>query len=76
MGLAYESSSLSGRTKFVHIREKDTKFSFNYKPLQNNQMELSYVKDVKVFDIKVSSNYSFISQIPEYGATKEVSSEF
>ena len=76
MGLAHESSSLSGRTKFVHIREKDTKFTLNHKPLQNNQMELSYVKDVKVFDIKVSSNYSFISQIPEYGATIEVSSKF
>ena len=39
-------------------------------------MELSYVKDVKGFDVKVSSNYSMVSQIPDYGANLEISNKF
>ena len=62
--------------KFGHIREEESEFAFNYKPLQNNQMELSYVKDVNGFDVKVSSNYSMVSQIPDYGANIEVLSTF
>ena len=62
--------------KFGHIREEDSEFAFNYKPLQNNQMILSYVKDVNGFDVKVSSNYSLINEIPDYGSNIEVSSTF
>ena len=39
-------------------------------------MEISYVKDVNGFDIKVISNYSLMNQIPDYGANIEVSSTF
>ena len=39
-------------------------------------MELSYVKDVNGFDVKVSSNYSLMYEIPDYGANIEVSSVF
>ena len=39
-------------------------------------MELSYVKDVNGFDVKVSSNYSLMNEIPDYGANIEVSSVF
>ena len=39
-------------------------------------MELSYVKEVNGFDIKVSSNYSMVSQISDYGANIEVSNTF
>ena len=39
-------------------------------------MELSYVKDVNGFDVKVSSNYSMVSQIPDYGTNIEVSNTF
>ena len=62
--------------KVGRVKEEDYEFAFNYKPLQNNQMELSYVKDVNGFDVKVSSNYSMVSQIPDYGANIEVSSKF
>ena len=58
------------------MREEETEFSLNYKPLENNQMELSYVKDVYGFDVKVSSNYSLMNEIPDYGANIEVSSVF
>ena len=75
-GLDYSSHQDSIFFKFGHIREEESEFAFNYKPLQNNQMELSYVKDVNGFDIKVSSNYSMESQIPDYGANIEVSRTF
>ena len=71
----------SGKTetfivKIGKIIEGDSEFAFNYEPMQNNQMELSYVKDVNGFDVKVSSNYSAVSQIPDYGANIEVSTKF
>ena len=37
---------------------------------------VGYVKDVKGFDVKVSSNYSMVSQIPDYGANLEISNKF
>ena len=75
-GLDYSSHQDSIFFKFGHIREEDSEFAFNYKPLQNNQMELSYVKDVNGFDIRMSSNYSLMSEIPDYGANLEISNKF
>jgi len=75
-GLDYSSHQDSIFFKFGHLREEDSEFAFNYKPLQNNQMELSYVKDVNGFDVKVISNYSLMNEIPDYGANIEVLSMF
>ena len=75
-GLDYSSHQDSIFFKFGHIREEESEFAFNYKPLQNNQMELSYVKDVNGFDVKVISNYSLMNEIPDYGANIEVSGTF
>ena len=75
-GLDYSSHQDSIFFKFGHIREEESEFAFNYKPLQNNQMELSYVKDVNGFDITFGSNYTLMSAIPDYGASIEVSSTF
>ncbi len=75
-GLDYSSHQDSIFIKFGHIREEDSDFALNYKPLENNQMELSYVKDVNGFDVKFSSNYSLMNEIPDYGANIEVSSMF
>ena len=75
-GLDYSSHQDSIFIKFGHIREDESDFALNYKPLENNQMELSYVKDVNGFDVKVSSNYSLMNEIPDYGANIEVSSVF
>ena len=62
--------------KVGYISEEDSEFAFNFDPLQTSQMELSYIKDVNGFDVKVGSNYSMASQIPDYGANIEVSSTF
>ena len=62
--------------KIGRIIEENSEFAFNYDPLQTNQLELDYIKDVNGFDVKVSSNYSMESKIPDYAANIEVSSMF
>ncbi len=44
--------------------------------LDNDKASLSYKRDLNGFDIRVSSNYSLMNQIPEYGATLEVVNTF
>ena len=62
--------------KFGHISEEDSEFAFNFNPMQNNQTNLNYKKTINGYDVVVSSNYSFMSQIPDYGANIEVSNTF
>ena len=44
--------------------------------LDNDKASLSYKRDLNGFDIKMSSNYSLMSQIPDYGAAIEVARTF
>ncbi len=44
--------------------------------LENDKASLNYKRDLNGLDVKVSSNYSLMSQIPDYGANIEVSSTF
>ena len=44
--------------------------------LDNDKASLNYKRDLNGFDIKVSSNYSLMSQIPDYGANIEISNKF
>ena len=62
--------------KFGHINEEDSEFAFNFDPLINNLAELTYVKDLNGFDVRLNSSYNFNSPIPEYGANLELSSTF
>ena len=62
--------------KFGHVIDEDSEFAFNYKPLKNNQTELNYIKNVNGYDVKINSNYSFTSKIPDYGSNIEVSRTF
>ena len=62
--------------KLGHIKEEDSEFAFNFDPLINNLVKLSYVKDLHGFDIKLNSSYNFDSPIPEYGTDIEVSTSF
>ena len=61
-----------GRSK----EEDNSEFALDFDPLSDNPANLSYVKNFNGFDIKVSSNNSMESQIPDYGANIEVSSTF
>ncbi len=60
-------------------------FGFGYIPtenieyamtLDNDKASLSYKRDLNGFDIRMSSNYSLMNQIPEYGATLEIVNTF
>ena len=91
-GFNYErtdSLKLNGSYKRIQGNESEKtdtiKFGFNYKSqraaeyainLDNDKASLSYKKDLNGFDIRMSSNYSLMSQIPEYGATIEVVNTF
>ena len=59
--------------KVGHISEEDSEFAFNFDPLKNNETSIDYKKNINGFDVKVSSNYSLMNQIPDYGANIDVS---
>ena len=44
--------------------------------IDNNKASLSYKRDLNGFDINISSNYSLISEIPEYGTNLELRNTF
>ena len=91
-GFNYErtdSLKLSGSYKRIQGNESEKtdtiKFGFNYKSqraaeyainLDNDKASLSYKRDLNGFDIRMSSNYSLMSQIPDYGASIEVVNTF
>jgi hypothetical protein len=44
--------------------------------LDNDKASFDYKKNLNGFDIKVSSNYSLMSEIQDYGANLEISNKF
>ena len=51
----------------------DTEFAMS---LDNDKASLSYKRQLNGFDIKMSSNYSLMSEIPDYGANIIISNNF
>ena len=47
-----------------------------YDPTNNNNTEISYLKNFGNFNLKFNSNYSLFSKIPDYGANLEISGTF
>ena len=47
-----------------------------YDPINNNKTEISYLKNFGNFRLKIDSNYSLFSKIPDYGANIEFSGTF
>ena len=47
-----------------------------YDPTNNNNTEISYLKNFGNFNLKLNSNYSLFSKIPDYGANLEISGTF
>ena len=62
--------------KFGRINNNDSEFVINFDPNQNNKTEMNYTKKFNNFDLKVSSNYSLISKIPDYGANLKIVGTF
>ena len=51
----------------------DTEYAMS---LDNDKASLTYKRNLNGFDIRMSSNYSLMSQIPVYGATLEIVNTF
>ena len=62
--------------KISKSKEEDTQFAFDFDPLSNNSANLSYVKDINNFNLKLNSNMNLFTKISDYGANLEVSSKF
>ena len=56
-----------------YISNRETEYAM---VLDNDKAFFDYKKNLNGFDIKVSSNYTLMSEIPDYGANLEVSSKF
>ena len=56
-----------------YISNRETEYAM---VLDDNKAIFDYKKNINGSDIKVSSNYSLMSQIPDYGTNIEVSSKF
>jgi hypothetical protein len=52
----------------------EMKFMFNVSNFENTSLSLT--NNINGFDLKMSSNYNFLSDIPEYGAKIEISNKF
>ncbi len=61
--------------KLGYINSENTQFALNYNPLENNQADLSYVKNLSGFDLKLNSNYNFMNS-SDYSTNIEVSNKF
>ena len=57
---------------YVPINEM--KFVFDVNNFENTSLSLT--NNVNGFDLKMSSNYNFISDVPDYGANIEISNKF
>ena len=52
----------------------EMKFMFDVSNINNTSLSLT--NNVNGFDLKMSSNYNFLSDVPDYGANLEISSKF
>ena len=52
----------------------EMKFVFDLNNSENTSF--SYTNNINGFDLKMSSNYNFISDVPDYGANIEISNKF
>ena len=62
--------------KFGKLNDEDFNFAFNYDPFRDNQTEISYSKNLGNFKLKIDTDYSLFSKIPDYGANLEISGTF
>ena len=60
-----------GRTK-----EEDYEFALSLDALQDYEVSSHYSTQIGNFDLKMGSNYNFMSETPEYGAMFEISNNF
>ena len=59
--------------KLGRIQQEDYEFALSLDALQDYKVRSHYLTKLGEYDLKVGSNYNFISEIPEYGAMIEIS---
>ena len=52
----------------------EMKFMFDVNNFENTNLSLT--NNINGFDLKMSSNYNFLSEVPDYGANLEISNKF
>ena len=62
--------------KFGVVKNHNANFDVIYDPINNNNTKISYLKQLGNFNLKLNSNYSLFSKIPDYGANIEISGTF
>jgi len=73
------SQNFNNETFIIKIsksKEEDTQFAFDFDPLSNNSANLSYVKDINNFNLKLNSNMNLFTRSPDYGTNIEISGKF
>ena len=58
---------------FGYIPDDNNEYALT---IDNDKASLNYNRDLNGFDIKMSSNYNFMGEIPDYGANLEISNKF
>jgi len=71
----------SGHTDIIYfagsyVSKSDETYTFSLNGSETFNTKLDYKRNINGFDITFGSNYSLMSQIPDYGASIEVSSTF
>ena len=59
-----------------YISKKDGIYTVNLEGSETFNTKLDYKRNISGFDFKVSSNYSLMSEIPDYGANITISNTF
>ena len=62
--------------KLGRIKEEDYEFTFSLDALQDYKLSSHYSTQLNEFDLKIESNYNFMSENPEYGAMLQISNNF
>ncbi len=62
--------------KFGGVKKHNANLDLIYDPINNNNTKVSYLKQMGNFNLKLNSNYSLFSKIPDYGANLEISGTF
>ncbi len=68
--IAYSDTLYIG---FGYVPDESTEYAME---LDNNEATLNYKRNLGGFDINISSNYSLMSEIPEYGTNLELRNTF
>ena len=68
--LCFNSNAIAESNKF---KSKDIEYAMS---LDNDKASLDYKRNINGLDFTVSSNYSLVSKIPDYGANLKISNTF